>query len=98
MSRMNSIWNIESVKEFEDEKIKSLEVKTDLQFKLNQTALDKAELEMNLHLQSLNEWRDQLKDERNTFSTKLEVEYLKKLVYMGLGILLAVELFLRYYK
>lgn len=93
-----TIWTIESLKEFEDEKVKQLEEKIDLQFSLNQTALDKAESRMNMRLESLNEWRGQLKDERNTFATKEEVRLLTRLVYIGTGILIALEFLLRYYK
>ena len=49
-------------------------------------------------IDSMNEWRNQNKDERAMFATKLEVAFLTKMVYTGVGIVVAVEFFLKYIK
>jgi len=80
------IWNVASLKEYVDK-----------QFQLNQIAINKAEEKMDLRMEAMNEWRAQNKDERGMFATKQEVAFLTKMVYTGVGIIVAVEFFLRYY-
>lgn len=82
---------IDTVKELLDEKINHLDEKFTLQFKLNQLAIDKAEDKMEQKMHGVNEWRAQNKDERSMFATKEQVEGLIKLVYVGLGIVLAMQ-------
>ena len=79
-------------------KVNLIKELSDLQFKLNQTAVDKAESLMRHKIDSMNEWRNQNKDERAMFATKLEVAFLTKMVYTGVGIVVAVEFFLKYIK
>ncbi len=64
-------------KEYLDIRIKSLEDKIDSQaqfnaqhFELNELAIMKAEGAVNKHLDSMNEFRNQMKDERDTFATR----------------------------
>ena len=92
------IWTIPSLKVLHDQRIDHLSEKIDLRFELNQLAVNKAEAKMDIRLDSFNEWRQQNKDERTMYATKQEVSSLSKLVYLGFGILLAVQFFLMYYK
>lgn len=61
-----------TLKEFLTNKIKALEDKMEMTFKLNQTAIDKAEVLMNDRLAGMNEFREALKDQANTFITRIE--------------------------
>jgi hypothetical protein len=92
-----SIWNVDSLKEYTDMKSGFLKEISDLHFRLNQTAVDKAEALMRQKIDSMNEWRSQNKDERSMYATKIEVAFLTKMIYTGVGIIVAVEFFLRYY-
>jgi hypothetical protein len=94
---MGSIWNVESLKVLHDERIKHLAEKTELQFKLNQLAIDKAEAMMRSKIEGMNEWRLQNKDERSGLATKEEISHIKNLVYMGVGIMLAVQFMVMLY-
>jgi len=67
-----------SLRDFLCNKISNLEQKMELTFKLNQSAIDKAESSMNARLESMNEFRDTLRDQNKTFITKSEHEYLEK--------------------
>ena len=67
-----------SLRDFLCNKISNLEQKMELTFKLNQSAIDKAESSMNDRLESMNEFRDTLRDQNKTFITKSEHEYLEK--------------------
>ena len=87
-----------SLRDYLDMKVNLIKELSDLQFKLNQTAVDKAESLMRHKIDSMNEWRNQNKDERAMFATKLEVAFLTKMVYTGVGIVVAVEFFLKYIK
>ena len=51
---------------------------------------------MDIRLDAFNEWRQQNKDERSMFASKQEVTALTRLVYVGLGIILAIEALLRF--
>ena len=67
-----------SLRDFLCNKISNLDQKMELTFKLNQSAIDKAESSMNARLESMNEFRDTLRDQNKTFITKSEHEYLEK--------------------
>ena len=96
MDHQYPIFNeVAALKELHDVKIVHLKEITDLHFKLNQIARDKSELEMKLKLEGQNEWRDQNKDIISTLASKDEVRALSKLVYIGFGILLALEALLK---
>ena len=43
---------------------------------------------------SANEWRGAMNDREGNFASRAEIEALKRLVYVGLGIVLAVQFFL----
>ena len=80
-----------SLKEFINAKFEALEKSTEL-----------SRIGMEKRLDSMNEFRQQLKDQNSTFITKAEhqivitkIEYLEKIVYMGLGGLLVLEVFLK---
>ena len=76
-----------------------------------QTAVDKAEQSVNARLASMNEFRDQLKDQAKTFLTfdvynanhksiEIKIEAIQKIVWGGLAIVsflvFAVPLFMRF--
>jgi hypothetical protein len=90
-----SIWNVESLKVYHDDKIMHVKEITDLHFQLNQTAIDKAALEGRLKNESMNEWRDQNKDLIGTLASKDEVKALSRLVYIGFGIFLVLTALLQ---
>lgn len=92
----NKTWNVESLKVLHDQRIDHLDEKVELQFKLNQLAVNKAESKMDIRLDGFNEWRQQNKDERSIYATKQEVMSLSRLVYIGFGIILAVEALLKF--
>ena len=84
-----------SLKEFITDKFQVLEKNTDT-----------ARLSMEKRLEGMNEFRQQLKDQNGTFITKTDyegrhltletkIEALEKIVYIGLGICLALEIALK---
>jgi len=105
MSKSNNkfSWNDSvSLKEYFDNKFDDLEEKINLQFTLNNQALDKAENTTNLRLESMNEFRNAMKDQSNKYMTKDEYEIkhqlieakidsLQKLSYMLIGALAIIE-------
>lgn len=87
-----------SLRDYFDEKFKDLEKATDL-----------AAENLKIRLDSLNEWRAQNKDERDTYLSRVEyeakhllleqkIEGLQKMLYIGLGALLVVEAILKFIK
>lgn len=101
---MNNI----TLKEYFDLKVKSLEEKVELHFKLNKIALDKAEQTTNLRLEGMNEFRSAMKDQSNTYLTKSDYaanhknledknHALEKIVFMGLGALAVIELLFKFF-
>jgi hypothetical protein len=95
-----------------DEKIEALEEKlmlaVNLQFKALQTSIDKAEESNRLSHANMNEWRAESKDRMTTYLSKSEydvkhelliskIESLQKLIYMGLGAVWILELFLKFF-
>ena len=68
--------------------------------------IEKTECALNKRLEGMNEFRSALKDQNNLFITRIEydskheslvsrIELLQRLVYIGVGILLVLEIFLR---
>lgn len=57
-----------------DARLKSLEEKIDLQFRLTQIALDKAEVKTEVRLTHMNEFRESLKDQAANFITRTEAD------------------------
>lgn len=110
MSAKNNDFNWKdsvSLKDYFDGKFQDLEDKMNLQFKLNQTALDKSETSTNLRLENMNEFRESLNDQTKTYLTRNEYELkhenleqklsaIQKIVWMGLGALAVLELLLEY--
>jgi hypothetical protein len=92
----DAVWTTQTLKILHDQRISHLDEKVELQFKLNQLAVNKAEAKMDIRLDAFNEWRQQNKDERSMFASKQEVVALTRLVYVGLGIILAIEALLRF--
>jgi CYTH domain-containing protein len=91
-----------------NERLRELEERTLLQFKLNQTALDKAETATNIRLANMNEFRDSLKDQAANFLTKDDYEVkhellankidsLEKIIYMGLGAVGIIEFIFKFF-
>jgi hypothetical protein len=71
--------------------------------------IEKTELMLNKRLEGMNEFRAALKDQNMQFVTRVEyegrheqicdkIDFLQKLVFVGLGLVLAVEFFLRFLK
>jgi hypothetical protein len=96
-----------TLREYFCTKLSALEDRIELNLKLNQIALDKSENAINVRLEGLNEWRVQNKDERSKFITnevyeakhsliESKIEALQKLVFIGLGIVIAVEFVLNF--
>ena len=84
-----------SLKEFITDKFQTLEKNMDL-----------SRISMDKRLDGMNEFRQQLKDQNGTFITKTDyegrhltletkIEALEKIVYIGLGICLALEIALK---
>ena len=70
-------------------------------------SIDKTEIELNRRLTGMNEFREALKDQNNNFITRVEydakhelvntkLDGLAKLVYIGLGIFLVIDLLLHF--
>lgn len=59
-----------SLKEFFNNKIDALEKNIETVFELNKLAFEKYEAQMATRLVSMNEWRDQSKDQMSTYATK----------------------------
>jgi hypothetical protein len=66
-----------SLREFLIAQIHSLDVRVQLRADLAEKALNAAAQSMERRLDSMNEFRDQLKDQGNTFSTRMELEKLE---------------------
>jgi len=75
IKKKNTNWdNFVSLREYLERRISDLESKIDLTFKLNKIAIDKAEVKMNERLESMNEFRNALKDQTNKYTTRLETD------------------------
>jgi len=110
MSKTNGNFNWKdsvSLKEYFDGKFQDLEDKMNLQFKLNQTALDKSENSTNLRLEGMNEFRESLQDQTKNYLTRNEYELkhenlrdklgnMQKIIWMGLGAVAVLEIALEY--
>ena len=68
--------------------------------------IEKTENALNKRLEAMNEFRAALKDQNNTFITRIEfeskhliieekIETIQKLVYIGIGVLFVVEIVLK---
>jgi len=99
----NKKWNVASLKEYFERQFNLFENNINLRFESTKEAVLKAELEMNRRLNSMNEFREQLKDQGFTFLTRAEYDLMhkalnekvlniSKLVYIGLGIWLVVQI------
>ena len=76
------IWNVDSLKEYLDKRIDDLDVANDRAVQDAKTAADKA-IEVNAkiiekRLDSMNEFREQLRDQAGTFITRSEYEIANK--------------------
>jgi glucose-6-phosphate isomerase len=91
-----------SLKEYFDEKFEALEKQLALRDQLTSKALIKADETLNLRLEGMNEFRAQLTQQTHTFVKQSEfklhiekvetkIEILTKLVYIGIGILLVLQ-------
>ena len=65
-------WTVISSKKFLEHQINSLEEKVDLQFKLNDKALELFRTELTTRLEGMNEWRGQSKDLVSTMMPRSE--------------------------
>jgi len=92
-----------NIKDFVRGEIKHLEDKIAIKEAKNQEALKSSKDEMNRRLEGMNQIRGQLQDQAKTFVSKDEmklierdVKTLNKMVYIGLGIFLFVQLIIGY--
>lgn len=60
-------------------------------FRASQIALDLASSQMDKRLEGMNEFQKRMDRLEGTFATKAELKGLEKLVYVGIGILVAVQ-------
>jgi hypothetical protein len=67
-----------SLKEFIMHKIQDMDIRVDLHFKMNKIALDKAEEKMDIRLNSMNEFRDALRDQTARFIDRTEYTQVKE--------------------
>lgn len=86
-----------------------LEDKMDLQFESRDKALELQAGMMNTRLDALNEWRQQNRDERQTFLTKSEydskhqllenkMEAMQKIIWLALGALIVIDYIIKFLK
>ena len=100
------VLNIDCIEYFNG-KFEELEKRLDLKDELTATALRKAEQAVNTRLESMNEFRTKLTSQAATFMTTreyeqrhnsiiLQINSLSKLVYVGIGILLVLQVMWKY--
>jgi len=96
-----------NIRDYLDLKFGELEKRLELRDRLTDKALMKAESTLAIRLESMNEFRMQLKSQAGTFITREEFEihmrrtedkiaYLTKIIYIGIGALAVVQLLIRY--
>ncbi len=69
-----------ALKEYLDRRVDDLTVSVKDRFTLNDSAIAKAERTMNERLNSMNEFRDALKDQAGRMATRIEVEKVDQVV------------------
>jgi len=85
----------------------SLKEYVDTRFNALELSLDKANQVLNARLETMNEFRGQMKDQTATFITRVEfeakhdslynrIESIQKIVYMGLGALTIIEFLFKF--
>jgi hypothetical protein len=93
------------VKHYIDQEIKHSEEKTNIKLNKTSEALTESEKVMDRRLAGMNEFREQLNEQTKTFISREEffvnerlinskIEGLSKLVYIGMGIFLVLEIVL----
>lgn len=96
-----------NIREYIDREIKHIEDKHMIVTKENSRAVSNAKLEMDRRLAGMNEFREQLNKQSHTFLTRNEydakhqlvvqkVDMLSKLVYIGIGMVLILEVVFRF--
>jgi len=75
----------------------SLKEYVDVRFRAIETSTDLARQNVEIRLNGMNEWRHIVEDQSNKFVTRKEFEDIKRLVYMGLGIAVALEVLLKFF-
>jgi hypothetical protein len=83
---MDTMGNEVTLKEYFDSQIKNIE-----------KSIETAYRSMEKRLDGMNEFREALKDQSRQFVSRQEFETLQKLVWVGVGIVLAVEFLLRFF-
>lgn len=63
-----------SLRDYVDRRLADMDQHYNALFRLNETSVSKAERTMNERLNSMNEFRDALKDQANRMATRTEVE------------------------
>lgn len=96
-------WNVESLKEYVDTVIARHEELNDQKFLMTKEAVAKAEQSNDKRLESMNEFREQLRTQSETFLTKeiynaeykfmmSKIDSVTKLVYIGIGLISIIEI------
>jgi CHASE3 domain sensor protein len=92
-----------SLREYLEKSIKEFDKRVELQFRLNQESIDKAQITNDARLESMNEFRNAMKDQTNQFITKTELQYIKnaideirKIIWIGVGIAISISVIMRF--
>jgi len=96
-------WNVESLKEYIDTVIARHEELNEQKFIMTKQAVDKAEQANDRRLENMNEFREQLKKQTETFITRdmyfsehkflsSKVDSVTKLVYIGIGLISIIQI------
>jgi hypothetical protein len=87
----------DKIEEMMDAHFIAIEKMMDLRFESAQTAVTLARVMMEGKLETMNEFRTQILSERKAFATRDMLDGLAKIVYIGLGIVLALEFALKFF-
>jgi hypothetical protein len=69
-----------SLHDYVDRRLRDLEKRLEIIAKLNRVAVDKAADMLNVRLESMNEFRAQMKDQQSTYATSKELRLLEKAI------------------
>jgi hypothetical protein len=108
MADCNKTLSVDCVEYF-DSKFSELEKRLNLRNELVDKALEKAEIAMGHRLDNMNQFREQLTKQAATFVEQKEFDYhteaiaeristLTKIVYIGMGVFLTIQILWQYIK
>jgi len=79
-----------------EQHIRALEDKMHMIVTAQEKALEVAKREVDRRLEGMNNFQHRIDRLENTFATKIELRALQNLVYIGVGIFTALQLFFRF--